>query len=423
MRISVKQTLIKNIQFVDVAALKTFNNFYILIQGDRIQKIGTMTELCPCLEQLCEEVIDGQGLHLAPAFIDIQNNGVFGNDFSNSKGVIHNAEAIIRLRQSGLGYIGPTIITSSRQRTLDSIKKVLKAREMSPLDKMIVEIHLEGPYISSQDGPRGCHNFSDIRQPDVYEYLEWRKLVGELVGPDFPLIITLAPEIKGAESFMAGVKEWDRRNGIKERMTIFCIGHSGAGAREFRNAVRFLSSGTHVWNAYGATLNKGNLGWPAEIICNPDLWASFIPCDEHFKDINLLKMSIRAKGVEKTVLVTDSTPATGLPDDVYPDSFAGQTIEINRGSARVPGTERLAGSTLFMDRAVSNAVKVFGFSLPEAVRMTTLNPAQFLGLDKEIGSLGVGKKASLVLFSFVNQTVVVRLTMLEGEVVYRYPVF
>jgi len=419
MQTSIKWTLVKNVRFVDVAALKVLDNLYILIQGDTIQRIGTMHEMCPGLEQLCDEVIDGQGIYLAPAFIDIQNNGVFGNDYSNSRGAIYNAEAIFRLRQSGLGYIVPTIITSPSERTLDSIRKILEARKMPLLSWMIIAIHLEGPYICSENGPRGCHPKEHIRRTDVYEYREWRKIV----GPDFPLLITLAPEIEGTEQFMAGVKEWDRITGIKEGMTIFCIGHSGASAREVRNVVRFLSSGTHPWNACGSTLNKKNLGWPAEVICDPDLWASFIPCTEHFKDINLLKVSIRAKGVEKSILVTDSTPATGLPDGVYQNSFAGQTIEIKKGSARVPGSERLAGSTLFMDRAVSNAVRIFGFSLPEAIRMVTLNPAQFLGLDKEIGSLEAGKKASLILFSFADQNLVVRLTMLEGERVYRNPLF
>jgi len=416
--------LLKNVQIVDVVNLEIFRG-WLLTEGNKIREVGR-GDCSFSLEKCCDKVIDAQGLFCSPGLVDIQVNGAMGTDFSVSPGWLSNAGAIWQLVKNGVVSILPTIVTSSVKGTQGAIEKIIQARQYYPvLKKLILGIHLEGPYISTEPGPRGAHNIEHIRQSDMFEYEAWRKIV----GPDFLLIITLAPELVASESFMAGVRVRDERDGSR---TIFLYGHSNATAQDVKNTERFASGATHLLNAWYKMLDKKDLKYPGQVVCNKELWASFIPCPHHFPDPNTLKMLIRAKGIEKSILVTDAMAATGMPDGLY--CLGDQQVLVQDGAARLlkkgqddKEEKRLAGSILLMNQAVANAVNIFGFSLAEAIRMASFNPAQLLGLEKETGSLEPGKKANLILFGWKGEEEkkksVVYKTMFEGEMVYQNPRF
>lgn len=407
-----KMTLIKNVWIVNGLGEKKFLGF-IVIEGDKILVVGKGNNW-KLWEKSCDEVIDGDGLCVSPAYIDTHSHGSLDIDYSTSNGGAHNALAIFQLLSTGLGDIVPTIMTSSVDGTIEALRKNIKAMQISSLGPKIRAIHLEGPCISKDPAALGAQNPNHVRLVAMDEYKKWR----EIVGPDVILIITIAPEVPGAANFMRLAKQMDSDK------VIFLVGHSLATIQDIQCVADLIVGGTHILNAYRRYIDKKDGEWVCEITANPKFWATWIPCIYHFPDQNILTIFMRASGAEKSILITDATKAAGMPDGTY--NLGDQEV-IAEGGAVWMQTQneqgnpvrRLAGSTLTMDRAVSNAVKHFGFSLAEAVRMATLNPAQFLGLDKEIGSLEVGKKANLVLFSFDYEQVVVRLTMLEGKIVYR----
>jgi N-acetylglucosamine-6-phosphate deacetylase len=127
----------------------------------------------------------------------------------------------------------------------------------------------------------------------------------------------------------------------------------------------------------------------------------------------VVKLLIRAKGVERTVLVTDSMRATGLPDGTY--GLGARQVTVKDGEARI-AAGNLAGSTLTMDRAVQNTMAAADLSLAEAVQMASYNPARVIGIEDKIGSLEPGKGADIILLDDALRVV---LTMVDGKVVYR----
>ena len=108
-----------------------------------------------------------------------------------------------------------------------------------------------------------------------------------------------------------------------------------------------------------------------------------------------MKLVLKAKGKDKILLISDSMMAAGLSDGEY--TLGGQKVIVKGPEARLAdGT--LAGSTLTLNKAIYNMVHMVGVSLPDAVRMATLNPARAIGLDRTKGSIEIGKDADLVLF-------------------------
>jgi N-acetylglucosamine-6-phosphate deacetylase len=127
----------------------------------------------------------------------------------------------------------------------------------------------------------------------------------------------------------------------------------------------------------------------------------------------VIKILLRTKGVERTVLITDSMRATGLPDGTY--GLGTRQVTVKGGEARIT-TGNLAGSTLTMDRAVRNAIAAADLSLAQAVQMASYNPARAIGIEGEKGSLEPGKDADIVLLDDRFRVV---LTMVGGKVVYQ----
>jgi N-acetylglucosamine-6-phosphate deacetylase len=125
-------------------------------------------------------------------------------------------------------------------------------------------------------------------------------------------------------------------------------------------------------------------------------------------------MSVRAKGLAKSILITDAMAAAGMPDGIY--HLGDLEIEVRDGIARL-SNGRLAGSTLTLEVAVENAMRYADLPLHQAIRLVTSNPARLLKL-KRIGMLTQGAYASLVLFDFRQRRIKVKLTMLEGQVVF-----
>jgi N-acetylglucosamine-6-phosphate deacetylase len=331
-----------------------------------------------------DAVPDAEAGWVAPALFDLQINGCDGHGFSSERltpdGVGHVVEVC---RRHGVGGLCPTLITNSFEALAHGMATLRRAcEEDAAVARAVGGIHLEGPYISPEDGPRGAHPRPHVRPPDWDEFRRLQEASGGRIR-----LVTLAPEHDGALEFI-------------ERLTgsgvVVALGHTAApGARIRDAAAAGARLSTHLGNGSHAVLPRhDNYIWE-QLACD-ELWASLI-CDGHHLPPSVVRCMVRVKTPARTVLTCDASSLAGLPPGRYHEW--GQDLEIRpEGKVVVAGTPYLAGSWAFTDACVGNAVRFAGVSLREAVDMACARPHELLGLP--VPRLEPGQPADLVLFDW-----------------------
>ena len=328
-------------------------------------------------------------IHLSPGFIDLQLNGFNGVDYNDSRTIpeqiIESARAVHR---TGITAFCPTVITGSREHMTACIRNLILASEQSPgFARAMIGIHIEGPYISMEDGPRGAHPRQYARPPDWEEFQSWQDAAEGRIR-----IVTLAPEWPGSLPFI----ERAAGHGV-----IVAIGHTAATPGQIADAVKAgAKMSTHLGNGSHAKIDRHpNYIW--EQLANDELWASFI-VDGHHLPPSVVKCFFRGKGFDRSILVTDAIAAAGRPAGRYRLGEVEVEVSQNR-RVSLPGTPYLAGSVLEMPEAIGNAVRFSDATLDQALRMATENPARLLGCLDERGTLEPGRRADVVRFKW-NET-------------------
>jgi len=295
-----------------------------------------------------------------PGLFDLQVNGFGGIDFN---GPDLTPELVVtaldRMGETGVTRCLPTLITSS----FDSFAAA--ARVLASVgDSRIVGLHMEGPFISAEDGARGAHPREHIRDASVDEFKRRQDAArGRIV------LVTLAPEVNGAVRLI----EYLVASGVR-----VALGHTAAAPSAIADAISAgATMATHLGNGCAQMLPRHpNAIW--ELLSADPVSASFI-VDGHHLPPATVKAMIRAKSVERSILVTDAVAAAGCKPGRY--RIGHVTCELGAdGRVSLPGTPYLAGSGLTMDAAVANTVAFTGLPFTEAVRMASINPAAYLGL-------------------------------------------
>jgi N-acetylglucosamine-6-phosphate deacetylase len=320
---------------------------------------------------------------IAPSFFDIQVNGWGGHAFSSMRLTVDGVHAIAtECQRHGMGGFLPTFVTNSLETLVSGMSTVVRARDQSAsLSELIPGFHLEGPWISPEDGPRGAHPAVHVRPPDWADFQKLRDASFGLIR-----LVTLAPEVPGAIPFI-------------ERLTkagvVVALGHTDASASSIEEAV---SAGarlsTHLGNGCRATMHRHqNPIWPQ--LADDRLWASVIADGHHLPD-SIVQVILRVKSPARTILTSDLSSLAGLPPGVY--SEWDQEIEVRAdGRLVVPKTAYLAGSSRFIDSCVAHIVRSSAAGLGDAVEMASIRPRQLLGLP--VPGLAPGNRADL--FEFV----------------------
>jgi len=322
-------------------------------------------------------------LYLAPGFIDLQVNGFAGVDY-NHPGTPHDeiARSLRAQFATGITRLYPTVITGAPKSMLECLCNLAAARESLPEGQAIDGFHVEGPHISPEDGPRGAHPRQWVRPPDLDEFHRWQDAAGGRVR-----MVTLSPE-------------WPQAPQYIERITaegvVAAIGHTLGTAAQIGAAVAAGATlSTHLGNGAHQLLRRHpNYIW--EQLAEDRLMASFIVDGIHL-DAAFLKSAIRAKTVERSVLVTDAaTPAGATPGRYL---LADQAVDLTEdGRVVLAGTDRLAGSALHMHRGVENLMRLAGLPLAAAVRMATVNAAHAGNVPARSQGLVPGDRADIVQF-------------------------
>lgn len=299
---------------------------------------------------------DENTLWIAPGMTDLQVNGYAGIDYTAADLDVHGIDQVIEaLRRSGTTTHYPTIITTSPDRICRNAELIANAALDPTRRNAIGGIHIEGPFISADDGPRGAHDRRFVRLPDVGEAREWIA-----AGKGLPMIVTLAPELPGATA----VIEMLSAEGV-----IVAVGHTAASRDEIRAAVAAGARlSTHLGNGSSALLPRlDNHIWSQ--MAEDRLWASFI-ADGYHVPPDALRVMVRGKAPSRVVLVSDASPVAGLAPG--PTRWGAFDVEVHRdGHVSLMGTPYLAGAGHLLDRCVAQAVKHTDLTLGDAIDACT----------------------------------------------------
>ncbi len=336
---------------------------------------------------------------LAPGFVDIHMHGGAGLDVMRaSPGELPRLNKF--LSTHGVTGYFPTTVAAPLDQTCAALQRLADAIEGSrdfrstngdAVQARPLGIHLEGPFLSHKR--RGVHPPENLLEPtpEVFERL-WQAARGHV------RMMTIAPELPGAMEVIAEAAR---------RKVCVSIGHSDAMIDAARDAVKAgASHATHTFNAM-RPLDHREPGILGEVLTSERLSADIIADGIHLAP-EIVQLFLQAKGVERAVLITDAMAAAGMPDGTY--QLGPIQVEVKNGRCTSNGT--LAGSVLTMDRAVRNVTQFSDWSLRDAVRAATLNPASATGLSQH-GRLAAGAEANLVVLSSGGD---VKKTIVRGQI-------
>jgi len=346
-----------------------------------------------------------QTQYLAPGWIDLQVNGFAGVDYNNPA-TSHEeiARSIQALFSTGVTRFYPTVITGDPDDMQGALRNLARAQQKLSEGAAIAGFHVEGPHISPEDGPRGAHPLRWVRPPDLEEFRRMQDAAQGLIR-----LVTLSPEWPQAPRYI----ETLRVEGV-----VVSIGHMSASASQIADAVQAGATlSTHLGNGAHSLLPRHpNYIW--EQLAEDRLAAGFIVDGIHLP-ASFLKVALRAKGVERSLLVTDAVTAAGCRPGRY--RLGEQEVELTPDNRVVlAGQTRLAGSALRMDRGVENLMRLAGLSLAQAVAMATTNPARVGHFPARQKGLLPGERADLVQFRFdpSGNKIDIEKTYLDGELVW-----
>jgi N-acetylglucosamine-6-phosphate deacetylase len=342
---------------------------------------------------------------IAPGWVDIQVNGFAGVDY-NSPATPHDeiARSVQVQYSAGTARFYPTVITGSPDDMLAALKNLARAKDTLAEGAAMDGFHVEGPHISADEGPRGAHPKRWVRPPDIEEFRRWQGATDGRVR-----LVTIAPEWPQATRYIEGVVAQN---------VVASIGHTAAEARHIADAVSAgATMSTHLGNgAHSVMRRHPNYIW--EQLAEDRLRASFIVDGIHLPG-SFLKVALRAKGVERAVLVTDASSPAGCAPGRY--RLGEQDVDLTADHRVVlAGQDRLAGSALKMDRGVENLMRLGELSLADAVRLATVNAACAGHVAGRERGLVAGDRADLVLFDFdaATKSIKIQATYVGGNKVW-----
>ncbi|ABG03628.1 N-acetylglucosamine 6-phosphate deacetylase [Rubrobacter xylanophilus DSM 9941] len=316
----------------------------------------------------------GESLIL-PGFVDLQVNGAFGVDLAGEPERL--GELSGRLLSTGTTAYLPTVITSPPEAYERALPHLAGGIAAEPGGARPLGVHLEGPFISP--GRRGAHPAEHVRPPDP-------GLLGRLLELAPVRMITVAPELPGADGLMAAARD---------RGAVVSLGHSDAPFEVAYVALdRYAAGVTHLFNAM-SPLHHRDPGLPGAAFAHPRAVCGLIADGRHVHP-EMVALAFRMLGPDRLCLVTDAISAAGMEAGEF--TLASRRVRLEGGVPRLDdGT--IAGSVLTMERAFQNILAFTGCTLPEAARMAAATPARLVGEGRRKGRLSPGYDADVTVLA------------------------
>ncbi len=344
----------------------------VVVEGEKIKEISTLTP--SNFDNECQ-VIDCSGKRLMPGFIDVHTHAALGCDFTDE-----NPDTCSVLSRHyyahGVTTLLATLSPLSHSLLVPAVRRLAEYCVENAGRSNIYGIHLEGPYLNR--AMMGGNREEYFETPGLEK---WEEVLA--AGQGYIRLMTVAPELAG----IIPVIEHAIRNGV-----VIALGHSTADGETTMKAInKGARQVTHIFNSMPPRHHR-EIGILAESLLSEELDAQLIADGAHVHP-KMIKLAAKVKGTDHIMLITDSIRATQVGDGEY--LSAGEKVSVRNGIVHLEnGT--LAGSTLVLEKAFRLIVNEVGIALPDASRMLSLNAARSLGIDKETGSIEVGKRADIV---------------------------
>jgi len=345
---------------------------------------------------------------VAPALVDIQVNGYGGQEFASDALTEEKIVDILRaFERFGVARVCPTLTTESFDVHRHALRTIASlCGRSSHWARRIPGIHVEGPYITSQDGARGAHPRRHCREPNWEEFQRLQEAADGRIR-----ILTMSPEFPDSPAFIERVAA----TGV-----IVALGHTSANPEQIRAAVDAGARlSTHLGNGSHPTFQRfRNYLWPQ--LAEDRLMASLI-VDGHHLTPDMVKVFVRAKTAQRCILVSDVSGQAGQPPGRYASPFCEVEI-LTTGRLVVAGQrEIMAGASVPLSTGVANVMRFAGLDLKSAVHMAAHHPAALLGMDSV--DIQAGGPATLFQFSLAEGSpgqdasgVHVHSVVIDGEV-------
>lgn len=356
-------------------------------EKDLLVANGRIEALIPRSEQVSSDyrILECGGSYVSAGFVDIHQHGGGGSDYMDCDpdAYVNATEAHLR---HGTTAIMPTLLSADRGVLLRAVEGYKAAKRDGRIRSSLIGLHIEGPYISPEQA--GAQKKEHIRVFDREEYEAIAR-----AGEGHIKRWSVAPEAEGAERFAAFAGEND---------IALSIAHSNA---DFDTVLRAYEWGfhhvTHLYSGMSSIVRRGGFriaGVLEAAYYLEDMNVEIIADGCHLP-LSLLSYVTKFKKSGTVALITDAMRAAG--QDVK-RSFLGSAddplpVIVEDGVAKMEDRTAFAGSIATADRLVRNMVKS-GVSLPDAVRMMTVNPIKMMGLDVKKGELKQGFDADICVF-------------------------
>ncbi|GAB2778365.1 N-acetylglucosamine-6-phosphate deacetylase [Rhabdobacter roseus] len=372
-------------------------NGTLLIENGKIVAVSeTDLDVSDALE------IDAKGYFVAPGFIDIHVHGGGGHDFMDG-----TEEAFLAIAETHARYgttaLVPTTLTSEKKDLLHTLELYEQAHRHNHRGAQFLGMHLEGPYFAMSQ--RGAQDPRYIRNPDPAEYLEVLARSASIAR------WSAAPELEGALEF---------GRCLRERGIVAALAHTEAVYEEVLEAYENgYNLATHLYSGmlgvtrrhayrYAGAVESAFLidGMDVEIIAD----GIHLPAP-------LLKLVYKIKGPSRIALITDAMRAAGMPpgESTLGSLKNGLKVIVEDGVAKLPDRTAFAGSVATANQLIRSMIQLAEVPLPEAVEMLTATPARIMGVEKQKGSLTVGKDADVVIF---DAEINIQSTLVRGKIVF-----
>lgn len=356
----------------------------ILISGNRIEKIEFSGD------------IRSDADWIVPGFIDTHIHGL-GDGDAIGDGIRTMAEFA---PATGMTGIVPTLATVSPELSIEYLQTIREnTAELS--GARVLGSHMEGPFLELAHS--GGMDRNQLRNPDLAEVNQWIATAGGTLKT-----VTLAPELPGAEHVIKVLVD----NGIS-----VALGHTGMSAAEVPAAADAgISRVCHLFDAYsGRDVKDGvsQVSLSDAVLIDDRLMIELI-CDGFHVPAGLIRLAVRAAGVDRIIAVSDAMLGTGKPDGIYAEPDGRLYKLENAGVCRhVEPPYSITGSCLTMNRAFSNLIHKFGFTPVDAALMTSSNPARSIGVADKYGTLAAGFYADMAILA--SDFTTVKATVIDGK--------
>lgn len=345
----------------------------VMIEDGKIRDVVRESE--EKLPKQSEAVIfDGQGMHLLPGMIDVHLHGGYGYDFIDQpeKGIEVLGKNLIK--EGTTGFLASlTVISHSDM--LGLLKRYSRCKSKEG-DSEFLGVHSEGPYLSEK-----YHALMDtryLRDPDDQELLEM-----EQAALNSLKVMTIAPEREGTLDLIENHPE-----------LTFMVGHSAASCTQALSALKAGAKGfTHLYNAMSGHVHR-EPGCVTAAFLDDNAYAELIADGFHVHP-DVLRVTWKALGPERIVLITDAMPGQGMPDGEY--IFSNLECVKKGNTVRVKDTGRIAGSAITMMDAIRNMRKFCSCTFDDLAKMASRNPSRIAGVSETKGTIEPGKDADLIL--------------------------